>query len=42
MDHVLGVHVDSQNRNINDSLSDPFMNQPVGLFAKKEVKSVDC
>ena len=33
--HVLGLHVDSQNPNINDSLSDPFMNQPVGLFAKK-------
>ena len=27
MDHVIGVHVDSQNTNINDSLSDSFMNQ---------------
>ena len=42
MDHVLGVHVDSQNPNIHYSLSDSFMNQPVGCFAKKEVKSVDC
>ena len=30
MDHVLGVHGDSQNPKINDSLSDSFMNQPVG------------
>ena len=35
MDHVLGVHVDSQNPKINDSLSDSFMNQLVGCFAKK-------
>ena len=35
MDHVLGVHVDSQNPNINDSLSDSFLNQLVGCFAKK-------
>ena len=41
MDHVLGVHVDSQNTNIHDSLSDSFKNQPVGFFAKKKVKSVD-
>ena len=27
MDHVLGVHIDSQNPKINDSLSDSFMNQ---------------
>ena len=32
-DHVLGVHVDSQNPNIHDSLADSFMNQPVGCFA---------
>ena len=35
MDHELGVYVGSQNPNIHDSLSDSFMNQPVGLFAKK-------
>ena len=35
MDHVLGVHIDIQNPNINDSLSDSFMNQLVGCFAKK-------
>ena len=35
MDNVLGVHVDSQNPNIHDSLADSFMNQPVGWFAKK-------
>ena len=35
MDHVLGVTVDSQNPNINESLSDSFMNQLVGWFAKK-------
>ena len=42
MDHVLGVHVDSQNPNIHDSLADSFMNQPFGCFEKKEVKSVYC
>ena len=41
-DHVLGVHVDSQNPNTHDLLADLFMNQPVGCFAKKEVKYVDC
>ena len=35
MDHVLGVHVDSQNPNINDSLSNSFMNQLVSCSAKK-------
>ena len=35
MDHVLDVHVDSQNPNIHYSLSYSFMNQPVGCFAKK-------
>ena len=30
MDHVLGIHVDSQNPKIRDSLSDSFINQPVG------------
>ena len=35
MDHVLGVHVDSQNPNINDLLFDSFLNQLVGCFAKK-------
>ena len=35
MDILLGVHVDSQNPNIHDSLYDSFMNQPVGCFAKK-------
>ena len=30
MDHVLGVHIDSHNSKINYSLSDSFMNQPVG------------
>ena len=30
MDHVIGVHVDSKNPNINYSLADSFMNQPVG------------
>ena len=35
MYHVLGVNIDSQNPNINYSLSDSFMNQPVGWFAKK-------
>ena len=35
MFHVLGVHVDSQNPNIHESLSDSFMNQLVGCFAKK-------
>ena len=29
-DHVLGVHVDSQNPKIHDSLADSFMKQPVG------------
>ena len=42
MDHVLSVNVDSQNPKIHYSLSDSFMNQPVGCSAKKEVKSVDC
>ena len=41
-DHVLGVHVDSQNPKFHDSLSDSFMNQLVGYFKKKELKSVDC
>ena len=35
MDIVLGVHVDSQKPNIHYSLSDSFMNQPVGCIAKK-------
>ena len=35
MDRVLGVHVDSQNPTIHDSLFDSFMNQPVGCFEKK-------
>ena len=35
MDHVIGVHVDSHNPKINDSLSYSFMNQIVGFFAKK-------
>ena len=35
MDHVLGVHIDSQNPSNNHSLSDSFMNQLVGSFAKK-------
>ena len=35
MYHLLGVNVDSQNPNINYSLSDSFMNQLVGCFAKK-------
>ena len=30
IDHILVVHVDSQNPNTHDSLSDSFMNQPVG------------
>ena len=34
MDHVIGVHVDSQNPTIHDSLFDSFMNQRVGCFAK--------
>ena len=38
MDHVLCVQLDSQNPNINDSLSDLFMNQLVGQFAKKKVQ----
>ena len=38
--HVLGLHVDSQNPNIHDSLSDSFMNQPVCCFAK--TKSQIC
>ena len=42
MDHLLDVNVDSQNPNIHDSLSGLFMNQPVGCFSKKEVKSIDC
>ena len=42
IDHVLGVNVDIQNRNIHDSLSNSFMNQPVVCSAKKEVKSVYC
>ena len=36
MDHVLCVQLDGQNPNINDSLSDLFMNQLVGRFAKKK------
>ena len=36
MDHVLGVHVDSNNPNIHDSLYDSFINQPVGCFAQKK------
>ena len=40
MDRVLGVHVDSQNPTIHDSLFDSFMNQLVGCFSKKEVKSI--
>ena len=36
MDHVLGVHVDSHKPKIDESLSDSFMNQPVGCFAKKK------
>ena len=35
MDHLLGLHVDSQNPTIHDLLSDSFMNQPVDCFAKK-------
>ena len=35
MDRVLGVHVDSENPTIHDSLFDSFMNQRVGCFAKK-------
>ena len=35
MDHVLGVHFDSHNPNINSYLSYSFMNQLVGCFAKK-------
>ena len=35
MDHALGVHFDSQNQNIYDSLYYSFMNQLVGCFAKK-------
>ena len=45
MDYVLGVHVDSQNPNIHDSLADSFMNQPVVFFAKKKRSNpyiVDC
>ena len=42
IDRVLSVHADSQNPKIHNSLSDSFMNQPVGCFEKKEVKSVDC
>ena len=42
MDHVLGVHVDSYKPKINESLFDSFMNQLVGCFLKKYVKSVDC
>ena len=39
MDHVLGVHVDSKNLKIHDSLADSFTNQPFGCL-KKKVKSV--
>ena len=35
MDHVLGVHVESQNPKIHYSLADAFLNHPVGCFAKK-------
>ena len=35
MDHVLGVHADSHNPKIHDSLSDSFMNQQVVCFAKE-------
>ena len=34
MYNVLGLHVDSQNPNIHYSLSNSFMNQPVGCFKK--------
>ena len=34
MVNVLGAHVDSQNPKIHYSLSDSFMNHPVGCFAK--------
>ena len=42
MDHVLGVHVDSKNSNINYSLSNSFINQSISCFARKKFKSVDC
>ena len=42
MNHVIGVHVDIQNPKTHYSISDSFMNQPVGSYVKKEVKSVDC
>ena len=38
MDNVFVVYFDSQNPKIHDSLSDSFMNQPVGCFAKKRVQ----